>query len=395
MLEAAESKLKVAQKPTKHRPFFVSFDLNVNGLQFSSTENLLSHFGQNVGNLAFVYAMSEQIVGEKKYFGSSTKQIADINKEHDVLVFPAANNVGEKSDLGWLATIIEKTNLPILIVGLGVQANLGQVDFPLMPGTLRFFDVVKERSISLGVRGKFTKEFLSRHGISTTHITGCPSNFINPNPHLGKLILDKRYADLSEKKIASVALNLEYFRLESEKVRVLTDWVNDFSGALILQSDESVFSLVRGDFQKDLKMASWIGKYFLGKEDAADTEAWLARYGRIYIHVPSWMDYLRGLSLSVGSRFHGNMLAVQAGTPGIVFPHDSRTLEMCETMMLPHFPWDDIQPGISIQQVLKKTHFSGAAFDQNRSRLARVYRDLVYRVGLDVIPAVHEICDAN
>jgi polysaccharide pyruvyl transferase WcaK-like protein len=374
----------------KSRPLFLSFDLNVNGIQFSSTQEMLGHFGHNVGNLAFVYAMSQQVIGDKAYYANIKKSMANIASEYDVLVFPAANNIGEKSDMGWLADIIEKTNLPILVVGLGVQAYFGKDDFALTPGTRRFFDVVRERNIKLGVRGKYTQDFLARHGVETAYVTGCPSNFINPNPHLGAAVLEKRYAELAT-GISSVALNLEYFRLESEKVQVLTKWVNEFSGALILQSDESVFSLLRNDYAEDLKKAAWIGQYFLGNQNVEDLKRWLVRYGRIYCHVPSWMDYLRGLSLSVGSRFHGNMLAIQAGTPAVVFPHDTRTQEMCETMLLPHFAWEKIVPGTGVQDVLKEVHFDGAAFDKNRAHLARVYRELVRNVGLDVIPSVQAI----
>ena len=44
---------------------------------------------------------------------------------------------------------------------------------------------------------------------------------------------------------------------------------------------------------------------------------------------------MRKFDFVVGPRFHGVMLAMQAGIPGGVIAHDSRTLELCQTMGIP------------------------------------------------------------
>jgi polysaccharide pyruvyl transferase WcaK-like protein len=106
------------------------------------------------------------------------------------------------------------------------------------------------------------------------------------------------------------------------------------------------------------------------------------------------MDYLRSLSLSVGTRFHGNMLAMQAGTPAVVFPHDTRTLEMCETMGIPYCNWDKIGSEDGLQAVVKSINFSGIEFDRKRRNLARVYRDLIIGTNLTPSPILQNICEA-
>ena len=374
----------------KERPLFISFDINANGLQFRDSASYLRFFGENVGNLAFVYAMSTQIKGYKEYFGNTKKSIERIKSENDLLVFPAANNINQKGDMGWLANLIEGTNLPIVIVGLGVQASFESRRFDLPAGTRRFLDIIRDRQVKIGVRGAFTQEFLHDLGVDTAVITGCPSNFINPSETLG-VSLEEKFGHLAD-GVKSIALNLEYFSLNQKQVNVVTGWLSGCDGALVLQSDEHVFSLVRGDLNCDENKIKWMGKYFIGDTNVDNFISWLHRYGRIFCHTPSWMDFLRGVNLSVGSRFHGNMLALQSGTPAIVFPHDSRTLEMCKTMNVPHFPWEKLKEGIKISDVIRESPFSGRIYDQRRSELAREYRDIILNSGLDLVDHVKRLC---
>lgn len=366
----------------KVRPLFLSFDTEVNGLQFYKSDAYLKYFGENIGNMAFVYAMSTQIPGKKEYYSNTRKSIERIKDENDVLIFPAANNINQTGDMGWLAKLIEGTDLPIAIVGLGVQASIAEPKFDVPAGTKRLFDVVRDRKIKIGVRGIFTQEFVFNYGIDTAVVTGCPSNFINPDPDLGK-ILEKKYSEIHH-NLKSIALNLEYFRLNQREVHVVTNWLSKYYGALVLQSDEHVFSVLRNDFAADENKLKWMGKYFIGDANADNFVSWLVRYGRIFCHVPSWMDFLRGVTLSVGSRFHGNMLALQSITPAIVFPHDTRTLEMCQTMNVPYFPWDDLKEGMDLPSVVSSINFSGSMYDTKRSALAREYMCILSDIGIDI-----------
>ena len=42
----------------------------------------------------------------------------------------------------------------------------------------------------------------------------------------------------------------------------------------------------------------------------------------------TWMDYLAGFDFAFGTRIHGTITALVSGTPGYLFAHDSRTLEL-------------------------------------------------------------------
>ena len=62
---------------------------------------------------------------------------------------------------------------------------------------------------------------------------------------------------------------------------------------------------------------------------------WGRIHGKVFFDVSDWMDYYKGFDFVIGTRIHGTMLALQAGTPALCIAHDSRTLELCQTMKMP------------------------------------------------------------
>ncbi len=50
----------------------------------------------------------------------------------------------------------------------------------------------------------------------------------------------------------------------------------------------------------------------------------------IFCNVPKWMEFLNDSDLTFGSRLHGNIAAVLAGTPALLVTKDSRTKELAE-----------------------------------------------------------------
>ena len=57
-----------------------------------------------------------------------------------------------------------------------------------------------------------------------------------------------------------------------------------------------------------------------------------------------WMDYLRGTDFTFGTRIHGNIAALLAGTPAYVLAHDTRTLELARYFEIPNRLISEVRP---------------------------------------------------
>ena len=51
---------------------------------------------------------------------------------------------------------------------------------------------------------------------------------------------------------------------------------------------------------------------------------------RFFLDPKTWFDHLAQYDFSFGTRIHGNIAALLAGTPALLLAHDSRTLELAE-----------------------------------------------------------------
>jgi hypothetical protein len=70
-----------------------------------------------------------------------------------------------------------------------------------------------------------------------------------------------------------------------------------------------------------------------------DYHQWIRERFSQFFSMPPWFSYLRsGFDASMGTRFHGNMAAMQCGVPSLWIVHDSRTQEFCDYHGLPQVP---------------------------------------------------------
>jgi polysaccharide pyruvyl transferase WcaK-like protein len=106
--------------------------------------------------------------------------------------------------------------------------------------------------------------------------------------------------------------------------------------------------------------------------DTAAFIGWCERYAYAFGDVQAWMDFLRKFDFVIGTRVHGAMLALQAGVPAACIAHDSRTLELCETMGMPARSFAEI--GTLTQDNLTQVFkFDEMSFRETRRRLLQAY----------------------
>lgn len=295
----------------------------------------LKNTGSNTGNQVIAYSLLRQIEYGRVSW-DHRRNPADINAEFDMFVIPAANFLFPAFDFGGMASFIERTDLPVAIVGLGAQASRYDPDLTLMPGTERFLKVVSERAASIGVRGPFTAEVLARRGISNVQVVGCPSYYMRNSPVLGLSKPDfasvRRIAANASRDVIRHAFDPErMLRLVRGIYREAVRWNGDF----IAQTEHPEIQLSEKTPGSEHPALADLTAFLKGAVEPDEIESWAKAHIHAYFSVPDWLKAMEGVDFAFGTRFHGNLIALQKGIPACVICHDTRTEEMCGFLGLP------------------------------------------------------------
>ncbi len=353
------------------------------------SEALFRASGDNLGNFAFVEALWRHLSPEATILPWRVTA-EEAREKCDLLVFAAANQLGAHHDLGWFATHLEKIGLPIVVVGLGAQApNMASL-VQLTAGTERWVRLLAAqaptRRPNIGVRGEFTRRALEKLGLGDcAAITGCPSNFLNDQPDFYAVL--KRRFDKRRIERLAVAAGSRHFGATRDIERRLARLVEATGGAYVAQADLDMVRLARGESERSEPAERQAIREFIAPDRSAeDFELWRQRHATCFTDATSWMEAMRGFDFAVGARFHGVMLAVQAGVPGGVIAHDSRTLELCQTTGVPVRLASEIPADLGLADLHALFDLDIAAFAATRERMRRVYVDLLRGAGIEPSP---------
>ena len=196
-----------------------------------------------------------------------------------MVVLPAANFLYSGFNLGDLGPHrLEKTDLPIVVFGLGAQAMRSISEIKLQPGTEQLLRVLSDRCTTIGVRGKYTAQVLEKYSVKNFEVLGCPSNFINNSNALGNEI-----AARLQKRKQKIALAPTFYSYNSDfEVELYKSFQNGLE-QIVCQDPISAVALARGDF--DEAQRAWLaeGSGFLAKlpqDKGTDCSLFLGRISR-------------------------------------------------------------------------------------------------------------------
>lgn len=364
---------------------------------FLTTEELFRDVGGNTGNLAFQYAIYNQLagVGTVVNWGAPPAQI---DRAGRIGVLPAANQLGKHVDYATLAERFSQLrSTRLVMIGLGAQSGLDGKIPEVSSGTLRWMQEIAARSPAgapnISVRGEFTRQVLEHYGMGDRAVVlGCPSLFINPDPALGQRIAAK---GTDFRRVAVAAGHESWMHLASIEAS-LGRLVTATSGSYVGQHALPMMQLTRGEarlMDRDRLLAC--RDYVCPGMDYEDFVEWSRRHGRLFTDVHCWMEHYRLFDLVIGARIHGVMLALQAGVPGICIAHDSRTQELCEVMKVPYVLSSTIHDGVELAQLPDLFNFDADAFDRNRALLAERYLGFLRSNELQPVPWLAALAEAG
>lgn len=306
------------------------------------TQNVIA---TNIGNLLFGQSVFRTLSVEgtevvaNSYSSSRPgidgKYIQRINDGFDGFVVPLANafRPSFRANLRRLTQVVSNLDMPVTVVGVGSQHPLNgedEHDHELDDDVKHFMAAVLDRSASVGVRGEDTAAYLKRLGFGDEHvdIIGCPSIFMHgPGPTVRPLSSNFT-VDSSLAMSASPGTG-------QVMTPILLDHAQRFSRfRYIPQNSSDLNTMVWGEPDPQPNDIS----------DLASIDSPLHTNDQIRFPLDpnTWVDYLRDFDFVLGTRIHGTVAGILAGTPTLLIAHDSRTRELADYHQIPYIPFDQV-----------------------------------------------------
>lgn len=357
-------------------PHFISRPARRRPRADDTPDRRLSFTGRNTGNLLFIDAL-RRIVTHQDYAPEVGFRPESIRERHDGLVIPAANWLNGSSDWGGLADLIERSQLPCVMVGLGAQAPSEDQPPHVSAGTRRLLKVVAERSHSISVRGTYSAEMVERLGVKNVTVTGCPSLLW----HVNRL---PRVTPLNASGVEKVTINAsresDLAALEKDDLR------NHVSCLLSREAYKKGYDFVIQTEAPDLDMAMSMEQ---GRAPTSETVAYLQKafaaapsdlpeffrgHVRAFFDPAEWIASMQRTDAVIGTRLHGVIAGLLASRPSVLITHDTRTREMADHAAIPQIPAKTIlkEGEIVPRRLVERANFT--AFHQRMQSYRRTFQ---------------------
>ncbi|QDP96843.1 polysaccharide pyruvyl transferase family protein [Microlunatus elymi] len=178
----------------------------------------------------------------------------------------------------------------------------------------------------IGVRGEYTRDYLVQLGFGDDDVMviGCPSMFMY-GPDLKIVKSADALAD-----DARIALNISPYvrQLGPLSQRHAERYPNLI---YLAQNDATLQLLITGRYPAKPTSATFRS----GVPVTVDHPLIRQDRVRFFLDPTPWIEHLKSYRFSFGSRIHGNIAALLAGTPALVLAHDSRTRELADYHRIP------------------------------------------------------------
>ncbi len=339
--------------------------------------------GNNSGNMLFAHGVCRVLMDEEttvdtfKTSHRFNKQDFDyINENYDYLVLPFANAFRSSfmKELDNCSKLVEHLKIPVAIVGVGLQDDVQTAlqNRELSEKTKRLVKAVLKRSSIVGLRGELTAEFLNGLGFQAEKdytVIGCPSLYA-----FGEHLPAMECKELTGK--SKVSLNAKA-QLPDEYHHFMHNNAKRFEDAVYVpQVRQEIYRMYAGiPYPKN-----WCpnpSEYFPAR---AFHDVFVTGKAKSFINVKEWLSYMADRDFSFGSRIHGNIAAIMAGTPAYVLVSDARIKELVDYHHIPYCMMDDINADTSIFDLYEKADFS--AIHKHHKQNVEHYKEFLEKNGL-------------
>lgn len=304
--------------------------------------------GGNPGNLIFFESIKKELNYSDIIFVDEYEKVD--NKT--VVVVPSSNFLmrgGNDSFYQGFINFFKHTDCKIVFVGLGAQSTkflntperLVKYGIKGNPVKMEFFKIMSQRSEYIGVRGSFTGKCLDLLGIHNYKIIGCPSMFV---------WLDGVFPEIKAQSLERIHFSISpgksFYKKNVLKVAMKynCDWIVQSKSELV-----PVISLFNHSFINP----KWLIRRFPGMLGGREVIEF-SKKQKCFFSIDEWKKYYEenDITFAWGTRFHGNMAALQNGIPALWVVHDSRTKELTEFLNLPAIDIKSINMNTRVEELI-------------------------------------------
>lgn len=333
----------------------------------------------NVGNLVFAHSVYKALsapgvdIDIDDYRLTLEDTYADeaelINEAYDAFVLPLCNafRVPYRNSLVRMTRTIKRLRIPCIVTGVGAQFSIdgGYDELASIDDAVRdFVSAVLDRSASISVRGEITRDYLLHLGFPTdsVDVIGCPSMFYNGT-------------EMNVRKGPLQRIAFNHTPMSDPRILPLTRYFNDHTQdvTFVPQTRSLMLPFSKGKYPDPNTPIS-----------PENPPPRLFQPGKVEFigDVVPWIDFMRGQSLAIGTRIHGNIVALLADTPAHVVVHDTRTLELARYFEIPHTLLGDLE-GFDVRTVYERSDYE--ELNRNHPKRLRTYADFLEKNGLSHI----------
>ncbi len=311
---------------------------------------------QNTGNLLYIEALKNVLSTTPVAYNPKEDTEADPS-ECDSFVTTGLSWICENTEYPMIQSMLKRIGQKKLVpISIGIQGYAGQKTVRLHPNTVRLLMEISERC-EMGIRGEYTAGILESYGIRNMRVIGCPSLYFS----LGR---EHRIVRQEIQTLDHVAANFRTFYdlLPDGERRFLRyaaqrEWGFVEQTALPLKpehlNDPPLFEMLDG---------------------------WLQRQSRVFFSVAEWREWMAGYQFAIGSRFHGNVIAMLNRTPVLFIVRDERMAEMCRFFHLPTLLPQEFDDTKDPMFYYEKADFT--EFNKTFPSLEKNYRSFLVKNGL-------------
>lgn len=256
----------------------------------------LSEAGGNFGNIVFWSAVDRFL---KKNNKSYTGLIDHQNMTYQMYIDIQANLISESSETHIACRSEQAKNVNSeknVLLSIGAQ-NQDSNTFPIFSKTLKeSLEEYFSNFNRINLRGHYTKELLIKNNVEFDFdIKGCPSSLLLENICI-------KNPEIQNSKNTRICLNMPSNHISRlQEIHTLFEH---------LEKSKGIYSL----------------------QQTSSNETKLNSFDR-------FKSKLENVDLVIGTRIHGSILSLHAGTPCVCIAIDSRTLELCIIHGIPYIDY--------------------------------------------------------